>query len=144
MLKHSRRTALTVVNNKNNNNRGRSRVLPPPVSSASVLRRKKRGRSVSRSWPCTPITLSVVSTTSSEVHFSFSLCNFFFRWIGKCVCVFFSGSIAWKFFRTTGFFFFPFERPGKNVESYTRVIVVNTHVCVCINIVKSTLNVFPG
>lgn len=34
---------------------------------STIRRRKRKGRSSSRSWPGTPNTLSIASTTSSEV-----------------------------------------------------------------------------
>ncbi|CAB0029968.1 unnamed protein product [Trichogramma brassicae] len=49
---------------KNQQQQQQQQQYPPQV----VRRRKLRGRSVSRSWPGTPNTQSIVSTTSSEVN----------------------------------------------------------------------------
>ncbi|KAL7300643.1 hypothetical protein TKK_0006629 [Trichogramma kaykai] len=46
-------------------NQQQQQQYPPQV----VRRRKLRGRSVSRSWPGTPNTQSIVSTTSSEIDY---------------------------------------------------------------------------
>ncbi|XP_011499860.1 PREDICTED: rap guanine nucleotide exchange factor 2-like isoform X5 [Ceratosolen solmsi marchali] len=57
MLKHSRRTSGMTAG-------------PRPRGPANlVVRRRRRGRSVSRSWPGTPGTLSIISTTSSEIDY---------------------------------------------------------------------------